>query len=378
VGHVHPTVVRASQYQLGVLNTNTRYLHDNIVTFAKRLTATLPDTLQVCFFVNSGSEANELALRLAYTHTGQKNVIVLDHAYHGNTPSLVNISPYKYNGKGGKGPGPFTYKVIMPDVYRGPYKSDDPHAGKKYADHLSEVIEKMDQHQSGLATFIGESLLGCGGQIVLPNGYLENVYQKVRARGGVCIADEVQVGFGRVGSHYWGFELQNVVPDIITLGKPIGNGHPLAAVICTPEVAESFVTGMEYFNTFGGNPVSCATGLAVLDVIEQENLQENALQVGDKLLNGLKEIQKRHPIIGDVRGKGLFIGVELVKDRDTLEPATDGAAQIIEEMKDRGILLSTDGPYDNVIKIKPPMVFNKDNADRVVDTLADILKSMNL
>jgi 4-aminobutyrate aminotransferase-like enzyme len=376
VGHSHPTVVRAAQKQMAILNTNTRYLHDYLVMYAKRLSDRLPDPLQVCFFVNSGSEANELALRLARTHTKQKNIIVIDHAYHGNTPSLIDISPYKFDGKGGRGPGANTYKVMIPDVYRGPYKSDDHQAGKKYAAHVMEIIKMLQHQNKGLAAFIGESLLGCGGQIVLPDGYLENVYQMIRENGGVCIADEVQVGFGRVGSHYWGFELQNVVPDIVTLGKPIGNGHPMAAVICTPEIADSFVTGMEYFNTFGGNPVSCTMGMAVLDVIAEENLQQNALSVGRKMVSGCKELKKRHPIIGDVRGAGLFIGIELVKDPETLDPATVEAGNIIEDMKDRGILLSTDGPFNNVIKFKPPMVFSENNADRLIDTLDNVLTSI--
>ncbi|MCK4746096.1 MAG: aminotransferase class III-fold pyridoxal phosphate-dependent enzyme, partial [Bacteroidales bacterium] len=330
VGHAHPVVVRAAQYQMAVLNTNTRYLHDYLVQYAKRLTNTLPEPLKVCLFVNSGSEANELALRLASTHTKQKNVIVIDHAYHGNTPSLIDISPYKYDGKGGRGPGAFTNKVLMPDVYRGPYKSSDPEAGKKYAAHIKETIGKLHEQNKGLAAFIGESLPGCGGQIVFPEGYLENVYQMIRNNGGVCIADEVQVGFGRVGTHFWGFELQNVIPDIVTMGKPIGNGHPLAAVVCTPEIADSFVAGMEYFNTFGGNPVSCATGMAVLDVIKEDNLQENARNVGSKMIKGFKELKNRHPIIGDVRGSGLFIGLELVTNLETLNPATNEAAIIIE------------------------------------------------
>ncbi len=376
VGHAHPVVVRAAQHQMAILNTNTRYLHDYLVQYAKRLTDTLPESLKVCFFVNSGSEANELALRLAFTHTKQKNVIVIDHAYHGNTPSLIDISPYKYDGKGGRGPGAFTNKVLMPDVYRGPHKSSDPEAGKKYAAHVQETIGKLKEQNKNLGAFIGESLPGCGGQIVFPEGYLENVYQIIRSNGGVCIADEVQVGFGRVGKHFWGFELQNVIPDIVTMGKPIGNGHPLAAVVCTPEIADSVVTGMEYFNTFGGNPVSCATGLAVLKVIKEEKLQENAQQVGRKIMQGFEELKNCLPIIGDVRGAGLFIGVELVSNRETLEPATKEAANIIETMKDRGILLSTDGPFNNVIKIKPPMVFNEDNADRVVEMLDEVLRSV--
>lgn len=373
VGHSHPRVVKAGQEQMAVLNTNTRYLHDHLVRYAERLCATLPPALSVCFFVCSGSEANELALRLARTHTGRKDVIVLDAAYHGNTTALVEISPYKFEGPGGTGAPPYVHKVPMPDVYRGAYKGSDPKAGVKYARHVEEAMRQARQRGSGVAAFIGESLLGCGGQIVLPDGYLEEVYRQVRGAGGVCIADEVQVGFGRVGTHFWGFETQGVVPDIVTMGKPIGNGHPLGAVVTTPEIAASFDNGMEYFNTFGGNPVSCAIGLAVLDVIADEGLQMRALRVGEHLLAGLRELMAKHPIIGDVRGMGLFIGVELVLDRETLAPAAAQATYIVNRMRDRGILMSTDGPLHNVLKIKPPLVFSEQNADFLVATLDEIL-----
>ncbi len=373
VGHCHPHVVRAVREQMPVLNTNTRFLHDNLVNYARRLADTFPDPLNVCFFVNSGSEANELAIRLARTHTNDKELIILDHAYHGNTSLLVDISPYKYNGAGGKGPGPFTHKAVMPDLYRGPYREDDTQAVKKYAGHVEEIINELSA-ENKTASFMGESLLGCGGQIVLPEGYLKEVYKLVRQAGGVCIADEVQVGFGRVGEKFWAFELQDVVPDIVSLGKPIGNGHPLAAVVTTEEIADSFNNGMEFFNTFGGNPVSCAAGLAVLDVIENENLQANALKAGNHLLEGLKGLQEKYKIIGDVRGKGLFVGVELVKDRENRQPAAQEASLIIEKMKDRGILISTDGPDNNVLKLKPPIVFDMKNAEQVVNELDSVLK----
>jgi len=373
VGHNHPRVVRAGQAQMAVLNTNTRYLHESLVRYAERLCATLPEPLQVCYFVCSGSEANELALRLARTHTRQKDTIVVDVGYHGNTSSLIEISSYKFDGPGGAGAPAHVHKVAMPDVYRGPYKQADPQAGEKYAQHVAEVIEQIQGRGQQVGAFICESILSCGGQIVLPPGYLPAVYQHVRAAGGVCIADEVQVGFGRVGSHFWAFETQGVVPDIVTLGKPIGNGHPLAAVITTPEIAASFDNGMEYFNTFGGNPVSCAIGLAVLDVIAEEGLQANALVVGERLLAGLRGLMERHHLIGDVRGLGLFIGIELVLDRHTLEPAGAEASYIANRMRDHGILVSTDGPYHNVLKIKPPLVFNAENADFFVAALDKIM-----
>lgn len=374
VGHCHPRVVKAGQQQMAVLNTNTRYLHESIVRYASRLCELLPEPLSVCFFVCSGSEANELALRLARTHSGNDDIVVVDGAYHGNTGRLVDISPYKFDGPGGLGAPEYVHKVPMPDTYRGSYKRDDPQAGEKFAHAAGKIIDDIQGQNRAIGAFNCESLLGCGGQIVLPDNYLREVFKRVRAAGGVCIVDEVQVGFGRVGTHFWGFETQGVIPDIVTMGKPMGNGHPLAAVITTPEIAASFDTGMEYFNTFGGNPVSCAIGLAVLDVIEEEKLQQKALVVGELLLAGLRRLQEKYQIIGDVRGLGLFIGVELVRDRQTLEPAGREAAVVVEAMKDHGILISTDGPYHNVLKIKPPLVFTEANALQFVRTLDQVLK----
>jgi 4-aminobutyrate aminotransferase-like enzyme len=238
---------------------------------------------------------------------------------------------------------------------------------------VAACVEQI-RDRGRVGSFICESLLGCGGQIVLPPGYLKEAYRQVRNAGGVCIADEVQVGFGRVGTHFWAFESQGVVPDIVTLGKPIGNGHPIGAVVTTPEIAASFDNGMEYFNTFGGNPVSCAIGLAVLDVIDEEGLQENALRVGARLMEGLRGLMERHPLIGDVRGLGMFIGIELVLDRETQEPAPLQADYLVNRMRERGILLSTDGPFHNVIKIKPPLVFTEANADFLVMTMGNLLK----
>lgn len=373
VGHCHPRVVKAAQVQMAVLNTNTRYLHENIARLADRLCATMPEPLSVCFFVCSGSEANELALRIARAHTKGTDIICVDGAYHGNTSSLIDISPYKFDGPGGAGAPPHIHKVTMPDLYRGPYKADDPGTGEKYARHVRKAIEQIQQNGKRLSAFICESALGCGGQIILPDGYLSEAYRHAREAGGVCIADEVQTGLGRVGSHFWAFETQGVVPDIVTIGKPLGNGHPLAAVVTTPEIAASFDNGMEYFNTFGGNPVSCAVGLAVLDVIEEEKLQENALKVGAQLKAGLEEFKSKNPLIGDVRGMGLFIGVELVLDSETLAPAANQAAYIVERMKEGGILISTDGPLHNVLKVKPPLVCSEANADELVSLLEEIL-----
>ena len=378
VGHSHPHVVAALARQAALLNTNTRYLHPNIVQYAEKLLATLPEPLDVCFFVCSGSEANELALRLARTATGAEDVIVIDGAYHGNTAALIDISPYKHDGPGGKGTPPHIHKALMPDPYRGVYKGYGRDTAQAYADHVRELAQDVAVQGRGLAGMIAEPILGCGGQIVLPDGYLQEAFIHVRAAGGLGIVDEVQVGFGRVGSQFWAFQTQDVVPDIVTMGKPVGNGHPLGAVVTTRAIADAFNNGMEYFNTFGGNPVSCAVGTAVLEVIESEGLQENARIAGARLLVGLRGLMDRHPIIGDVRGLGLFIGVELVRDRATLEPADTEATQIVEYMKEQGIMLSIDGPLHNVLKLKPPIVFSVENADFLVETLDRVLEQMHV
>jgi len=376
VGHCHPRVVSAGQRQMEILNTNTRYLHDNIIEYARRLTATLPAPLSVCFFTNSGSEANELALRLARTYTGRRDIICVDHAYHGNTQALIDISPYKFNRRGGAGKPDATHIAPLPDTYRGEFRADDARAAEKYAHAVGEILERLRQAKRDAAAFITESISGCGGQIFFPPGYLQRAFEFARAAGSVCIADEVQVGFGRVGSHIWAFETQNVVPDIVTFGKPAGNGHPLGGVVTTPEIAAAFANGMEYFNTFGGNPVSCAIGLAVLNVIETENLRAHALEVGTAWLENLRALQTRHALIGDVRGQGLFIGIELTRDRATREPATRAANELLQRARARQILLSADGPFDNVIKIKPPLVFTRANADQVVAMLDEELEAL--
>jgi 4-aminobutyrate aminotransferase-like enzyme len=261
----------------------------------------------------------------------------------------------------------------MPDDYRGPYRRTDPECGVKYAEEVAKAIAAAERNSRRVAGFLVESLLSCGGQIELPPRYLEVAFAHMRRAGGVCIADEVQVGFGRVGSHMWGFETQGVVPDIVTLGKPIGNGHPLGAVVTTPKIAKSFDTGMEYFNTFGGNPVSCAVGLSVLDIMRDEALQAHALDVGTYLKDRLAGLMSRHPSMGDVRGLGLFLGIEFVTDRDTRIPSADIADYVVERAKDHGVLLATDGPDRNVIKIKPPLVYGRREADRLVEVVDRIL-----
>lgn len=376
VGHCHPSVVKAMQKQIATLNTNTRYLHDNLVEFAKMLTTTLPKELSVCYFTNSGSEANDLAIRMSRHFTKQKDVIVLDHAYHGTSTVAIEMSPYKFDGKGGFRQMPYIHKAKNPDQYRGEFRYDDADAGKKYAADVQRIIEDLKKDNKAPAAFICETLLGVGGQIPLPVNYLQEVYRYVKEAGGICIADEVQVGFGRVGSAFWGFELQDALPDIVVLGKPIGNGHPLAAVVTTPAIADAFNNGMEYFNTFGGNPVSMGTGIAVLKTIWEEEMQQHAFDVGSHLINGLKRLMEKHPVIGDVRGSGLFIGAEMVRSRTTLEPAVPEIDIVVEKMKDRGFFISTDGPLYNVLKIKPPLVFTKQNADELVKNLDEVLSEL--
>ncbi|XP_043272414.1 alanine--glyoxylate aminotransferase 2-like [Venturia canescens] len=383
VGHCHPDVVKAGQQQMALLYTNNRFLHDNLVVCARRLTSLLPEPLSVCYLVNSGSEANDLALRLAEAHTGNTDVITVDHAYHGHLTSMIDISPYKFNQiKNGK--KDWVHVAPCPDVYRGIYRDKDypnEDLGVKYADEVKKICDDVRAKGKQIRAYISESLMSVGGQILPPKNYYQNVYRHVREAGGICIADEVQVGFGRVGSHMWAFQLygDDVIPDIVTIGKPMGNGHPVAAVITTQEIAASFKqTGLEYFNTYGGNPVSCAIANAVMEVIEREGLRENATSVGEHLLKELRKLAQIRKMIGDVRGVGLFIGIELVRDRETRVPATAEAKHVVSRMKEEKILVSSDGPDNNILKLKPPMVFTIANADRFVTALDEVLQELEV
>lgn len=369
VGHGHLRLAAAKEKQSRILNTNTRYLKPLLAEYAKRLADSFPDPLEVCFFVNSGSEANELALRLARTHTGRQDVIVLEDAYHGNTGRLIEMSPYKCEGPGGQGLAKWAHKVTRPDPFRGARRGMDPQTGKAYAEYVLKCLDSLRAENRLPALFICESIMGCAGQIVFPDGYLKEVFAHVRKAGGLCAVDEIQVGFGRVGTNMWAFETQDVVPDMVTLGKPMGNGHPLGAVITTSEIAQSFDNGMEFFNTRGGDPVSCAVGLTVLDIIKEEGLMERAQRVGSYLKNRLIKLADRFDMIGDVRGPGMFLGLEMVLDRENLTPARQETEKIIELVKKDGILLSSDGHFKNVIKIKPPLTFNEFDADLLVNAL---------
>ena len=371
VGHSHPKVTEAANEQFKKLNTNTRYLDKTILDYARALTDKLPSNLNKCYFTNSGSESNDLALRIARNHSNSKETIVLEGAYHGHVTSLIEISPYKHDGPGGKGPPEYVHVVPMPDPFRGIYRGQS--SGLKYAAEVKTILDEIRSDNKRVSAFIFEPILGCGGQIIPPNGFLSSSFKMVRDNNGVCIADEVQVGFGRMGESFWGFETQDIVPDIVTLGKSIGNGHPLSVVVTSEDLSNEFNNGMEYFNSFGGNPVSCAIGHAVLKIIEEEELQENAFRVGNELKTLLNEVKSVHDIIGDVRGKGLFLGIEIIRDLDTLEPDKQVTHRIVNEMRNRKILLSSDGPDHNVIKVKPPMVFNSSNALFLVETLDKVL-----
>lgn len=350
--------------------------------YADRLAATLPPKLSVFYFVNSGSEANDLALRLAQQYTQNEDVIVLDHAYHGHLKSLIDISPYKFRKLTGQ--KEWVHVAPLPDTYRGMYGADQPNAGQAYADTVKDLIKEVQRKGRKIAAFFAESLPSVGGQIIPPEGYSAKVAEYVRSAGGVYVADEVQTGFGRVGTHFWAFELQgeHFCPDIVTMGKPMGNGHPLACVVTTAEIAGAFTAnGVEYFNTFGGNPVSCAIGLAVLDVIEKEDLRGNAIRVGATLKKLLTDLLSKHEIVGDVRGVGLFVGLELVTDRELKTPATKTAAYIVKRLKEDHVVVSTDGPWDNILKFKPPMCFSMNDANQVaqcIDRILTDIKTMNL
>ena len=365
VGHCHPEVVEAGQRQMAKMNTNTRYLYSSLNEYASRLLAKLPKKLNKIFFVNSGSAASDLAIRLAKTFTQRADLIVIEQGYHGNTQIGIDISSYKFDGKGGNGAVDRIHKISMPDTYR------DPRTGEEFAKEVDPILQN-----NKVAAFIAEPILSCGGQLVLPDNYFSAIYDKVRKGGGVCIADETQVGFGRVGVHFWGFELQGVDPDIVIMGKPIGNGHPMAAVACTDDIAEAFENGMEFFSSFGGNPVSCEIGLAVLDVLDKEGLQQHAKEMGEYILTQWNQLKAKYECIGDVRGVGLFLGIEFVKSRDTKEPDEHTAHTVVQKMKGKGFLLSTDGPHHNVIKFKPPMVFDKENADDLFRSLDQVVSSV--
>lgn len=383
VGHCHPHVVKCAAEQASLLETNSRFLHDNLVIYAHRMSKYLPPALDKFVFVNSGSEANDLALRVARKFTGGYDVIILDHAYHGHLTSLVDISPYKFNGKGGEGQKEFVHMAPVPDVYRGKYRSSDYNEDQLcdlYVNEVIQLVENAEKKKRKIAIFLAESFQSCGGQIIYPKNYLRNVYKYLHSKGILCLADEVQCGFHRSGTHMWAFQTygEDIVPDFLTIGKSMGNGHPVACSVMRTELSDKFGEGaLQYFNTYGGNPVSVAVANAVLDVIEKEKLYEHVTDVSQHLLAELNKLKGKHYIIGDVRGYGYFIGIDFVKSRETREPAIEHARVILERMRNENILLSLDGPYSNVMKMKPPLTFNKENADLVVKKLDETLTSLD-
>ena len=374
VGHCHPHVVAAANQQNELLqHSTTLYLHANVALYAEKLASKMPGDLKVCYFVNSGSEANDLALLMARVATGNYDAIALRNGYHGGNASGMGLtaqSTWKYNVPHGFG----IHHALAPYPYRGPYGYDDPDAGKKYANDVKDIIDMATPGK--VAAFIAESIQGVGGFVEFPSGYLKHTYEHVRAAGGVCIADEVQTGFGRTGGHFWGFETQGVIPDIVTMAKGIGNGCPLAAVVTTPKIAQSLV-GKVHFNTFGGNPVASAIGKAVLEVIETEHLQANALKLGYVIQAGLHKLKEKHKIIGDVRGRGLMLGIEMVKDRTTKTPASAECAQVLENARELGLLIGKGGLWGQTIRFAPPMCLTQADAEFALAVLDEAFGSVS-
>ncbi len=372
VGHGHPRVVRAVAEQQRLLATHSRYLHEAIVELAERLQATLPPALDAVIVVNSGSEANDLAWRIARAATGHAGALVTDYAYHGLTEATHALSPEEWAA--GERPA-HVATVPAPDGYRGAYRRDQAGWAERYAAHVDEAVAGLGER--GLAAMFADPAFTADGILAPPPGYLREAARRVRAHGGLLIADEVQAGHGRCGSHLWSFQPSGIEPDMVVMGKPMGNGFPVAALVVRSDVLAAVPAETELFSTFGGNPVACAAALAVLAVIEDEGLTQNAAEMGGYLREGLLALQRRHPVIGDVRGEGLLLGVELVEDPETRAPAAGRADQVTEAMRDRGILLGTTGPAGNVLKIRPPLVFRRDHADLLLETLDDVLGALS-
>lgn len=371
VGHCNAHVIEAITKQLETLNTHTRYLHENVVNYAERLTATLPAELNIAMFSCTGTEANELALRVARECSGGTGIIVVDFAYHGNSHALAEVST-SYESRDDQ-PAHVEF-VPPPDLYRGEYREAD--AADRYAAIVQKAIERLQARGVQPAAFLIDTIVSSNGILDVPAMYLSRAASAIRAAGGLFIADEVQPGFGRTGRSFWGFEADGCVPDIATMGKPIGNGHPLAATVIRADLIERFAEQARYFNTFGGNPVSAAAGSAVLDVMERERLQDNAASVGEYLRDRLLRLGERFEAIGDVRGTGLFLAVDLVTDRDQRTPASELATRLINELREHGVLTSTVGKHANILKLRPPMVLTQDDADFFLDVVEHSLASL--
>jgi 4-aminobutyrate aminotransferase-like enzyme/Ser/Thr protein kinase RdoA (MazF antagonist) len=373
VGHSHPFVVEAIARQAATLNTNARYLHTSALELAERLIATMPDGLDTVMFVNSGSEANDLAWRLATTVTGGTGGVVTAFAYHGVTTAISDLSPEEFRESSAP---PHVETVPAPDGYRGLHRREEADWEILYAEHVDDALEALAGRGIRPAALFIDSGFTSDGILAPPPAYLQDAVRRWRDAGGLFVADEVQTGFGRPGSHLWGFDVHGVIPDVVTLGKPMGNGHPVAAVVTRADIVDRFAREAEWFSTFGGNPVACEAGLAVLDVIERELVQENAADVGAWVRAELEGLMTRHRSIGEVRSLGLLIGVDLVTDRGTREPAIDLARTVMNDMRERGVLLGTTGPLSNTLKIRPPLVITREEAGVLIQTLDDVLANL--
>lgn len=372
---MRPRIVSAISKQTATLNTNTRYVYDIAASYAERLSSTLPKGLDACYFVSSGSEANDLAWRLATTWTGNSGALILEHAYHGVTVAIDAMSPSE--GKSGNSPVDHVAEITAQDDYRGPWKRTDPERGRKYAAYADDAIRQLKSRGYEPAAFFMDMIMSSSGIFAPAPGYLETLFNSVRNSGGLCIADEVQSGFGRTGAHMWGFEAGNVIPDIVTFGKPIAGGYPMGLVVTTREIADRFEQTTDFFSTTGGNPVACAAAMAMLDILEEESLMDNANRVGEEIMSEIQALSIRFPIIGDVRGSGLFIGVELVKDKQTLEPASHETQRVMNILRNNGVLVGMDGIYGNVLKIRPPMIFTTNHVEILLYELENALSMIH-
>ncbi|WP_416885974.1 aspartate aminotransferase family protein [Marinospirillum sp.] len=369
LGHCHPAVIDAVHQQMGQLNTHTRYLHEGILNYTESLLATLPPEINRAMYMCTGSEANDLAIRVAQSWSGGTGIIVTQEAYHGTSALTSGVSPALGSGQ----PlSPTTRVVPAPDAYRIGHE----HLGAWFADQIQQQIDDMAAHGIRFAGLIADSLFSSDGVLPGPRGFLKPAIDLIHQQGGVFIADEVQPGFARTGEHFWGFERHGVLPDIVTTGKPMGNGFPVSGLIAREEVLATFSDHLPYFNTFGGNPVAMAAAQAVLDVIQQEGLQAHSAQMGQRLLTELKGLQQRYLSIGDVRGAGLFIGLELVQDPATKAPDQQLALDVIEALRERGVLTSVAGPHGNVLKLRPPLAFQEQDIDWLVGALDQSLAAL--